>query len=385
MSLRKRIQILLAFLVGIPLLVLLFESYQAGRRTLVTELKRETLQMANLETAKMDLIFEPPRLIVEGLVRALETDPQLDAASISSLLHRTLHENADIYGVCIAFDPALTSLGRFDPYVFRKDGGESEMLDADEDYTHEDWYTLPAKSGFGKWSKPFYNSAISTFCYSAARNIELQVNDPSTYIYPVYIDDVVRSIISLALEESNSSNVNYPEISPSYKITVGELSELIHNFQDQNYLTLPDLSDGLTKALYSTYISYLPEEKFTQNLIASIDERGSFIELMKGKSFGQMSFLTCKPGFIRGEHYHNSKTEKFFIVEGDALFTFRSLRDNKTLEIFASSSKPLIVQSIPGWVHNIKNIGNKDLLALVWANEIFQKKNPDTYPCKVTK
>ena len=238
---------------------------------------------------------------------------------------------------------------------------------------------------FGKWSKPFYNSAISTFCYSAARNIELQVNDPSTYIYPVYIDDVVRSIISLALEESNSSNVNYPEISPSYKITVGELSELIHNFQDQNYLTLPDLSDGLTKALYSTYISYLPEEKFTQNLIASIDERGSFIELMKGKSFGQMSFLTCKPGFIRGEHYHNSKTEKFFIVEGDALFTFRSLRDNKTLEIFASSSKPLIVQSIPGWVHNIKNIGNKDLLALVWANEIFQKKNPDTYPCKVTK
>ena len=172
MSLRKRIQILLAFLVGIPLLVLLFESYQAGRRTLVTELKRETLQMANLETAKMDLIFEPPRLIVEGLVRALETDPQLDAASISSLLHRTLHENADIYGVCIAFDPALTSLGRFDPYVFRKDGGESEMLDADEDYTNEDWYTLPAKSGFGKWSKPYIEKSVDTLMVSYSAPIK---------------------------------------------------------------------------------------------------------------------------------------------------------------------------------------------------------------------
>ena len=154
MSLRKRIQILLAFLVGIPLLVLLFESYQAGRRTLIAEMKRETLQMANLETAKMDLMFEPPRLIVEGLVRALETDPQIDAPSISSLLHRTLHENPDIYGVCIAFDPALTILGRFNPYVFRKDGVEAEMLDADANYTSEDWFTLPVKSGFGKWSKP---------------------------------------------------------------------------------------------------------------------------------------------------------------------------------------------------------------------------------------
>lgn len=238
---------------------------------------------------------------------------------------------------------------------------------------------------FGKWSKPFYNSAISTFCFSAARNIEFQVNDASAYIFPVYIDDVVRSIISLALEESNPTSINYHEISPSYKITVGELVEIIHAFQHQDFLGLSDMSNGLIKALYATYISFLPEEKFTQNLFSNIDERGSFVELMKGKSFGQMSFLTCKPGFIRGEHYHNSKTEKFFVIKGDALFTFRSLRDDKTVEIFASSNKPVIVQSIPGWIHNIKNIGNEDLLALVWANEIFQKKNPDTYPCKVYK
>ena len=123
MTLRKRIQILLAFLVGVPLLVLLFESYQTGRRTLVAEMKLEARQIADLETAKMDLAFDPARLIVEGMVRAVETAPQLDAAGISGLLSRTLHENPDIYGVCIAFDPELTSLGRFAPYFFRKDGG----------------------------------------------------------------------------------------------------------------------------------------------------------------------------------------------------------------------------------------------------------------------
>lgn len=121
MSLRKRIQILLAFLVGIPLLVLLFESYQAGRRTLVTEMKQGASQIADLETAKMDLMFEPARLTVEGLVYSVETDSQLDSASITDLLRRTLHGNPDIYGVCIALDPGLTSLGRFAPYIFRRE------------------------------------------------------------------------------------------------------------------------------------------------------------------------------------------------------------------------------------------------------------------------
>ena len=164
MSLRKRIQILLAFLVGVPLLVLLFESYQTGRRTLVAEMKRETLQMANLETAKMDLTFEPPRLIVEGLVRAVETGPQPDAAGISSLLRRTLHESPAIYGVCIAFDPELTSLGSFAPYLFRKDGREVEM--SVSDYMPDEWYTQPVKSGTGKWSKPYVDAHVHTLMVS---------------------------------------------------------------------------------------------------------------------------------------------------------------------------------------------------------------------------
>ena len=166
MSLRKRIQILLVFLVGVPLLVLLFESYQTGRTTLVTEMKRQARQIADLETAKMDLTFEPARLIVEGVVRALETDPQLEAADITSLVRRTLHDNPDIYGVCVAFDPSKTSLGRFDPYFVRKDGCEKEIPGPHEDYTKDDWFTQPVNSGTGKWSKPYIDRDVHTLMVS---------------------------------------------------------------------------------------------------------------------------------------------------------------------------------------------------------------------------
>lgn len=166
MSLRQRIQILLAFLVGVPLLVLLFESYQTGRTTLIAEMKLEARQIADLETAKMDLIFEPARLIVQGLVRALESDPQLSTNNITSLVQRTLHDNPDMYGVCVAFDPAQTSLGRFDPYFVRKDGGEKEIPGPHEDYTKDDWFTRPVSSGTGKWSKPYIDRDVHTLMVS---------------------------------------------------------------------------------------------------------------------------------------------------------------------------------------------------------------------------
>ena len=196
MSLRKRIQILLAFLVGVPLLLLLFESYQAGRKTLVAEMKLEARQIADLETAKMDLTFDPPRLIVEGLVRAVETAPQLDAASISGLVRRTLHENPDIYGVCIALDPELTSLGRFVPYAFRKDGGEVEMaaMESNSDYMAEDWYTKPAKSGAGKWSKPYVDSQVHTLMISYSAPIRLNGRVVGVADVDLDLDSLVKSL-----------------------------------------------------------------------------------------------------------------------------------------------------------------------------------------------
>ena len=195
MSLRKRIHILLVFLVGIPFLVLLFESYQAGRKTLVTEMKLEARQIADLETAKMDLTFDPARLIVESLVRTVETSPQLDASVISDLLHRTLHENPDIYGVCIAFDPELTSLGRFAPYFFRKDGGEAEMHIPE--YTSDDWFTRPVKSGAGKWSKVYIYDNVHTLMVSYTAPIRLNGRVVGIAGVDLDLDSLVKSLHSL--------------------------------------------------------------------------------------------------------------------------------------------------------------------------------------------
>ena len=185
MSLRKRIQILLAFLVGIPLLLLLYESYQTGRKTLVTQMKQEALQIARLETAEMDLTFDPPRIIAEGLVRALETDPVLRPDDIRELLRRTLHESPDIYGVAVAFDPALTSLKRFAPYAFRRKGVETE-IQLPYEYLQRDWYQLPLKSGRGKWIKPYYGEGGEALMV--------------TYVAPVRRDGHVVGMVAVDLD-----------------------------------------------------------------------------------------------------------------------------------------------------------------------------------------
>lgn len=155
MSLHKRIQILIAFLVGIPFLLLLAESYQTGRKTLVTQMKQEALQIAHLETAEIELTFEPARLIAEGVARSLENAPRLDPNSIAGLLRHALHDSPEIYGASVALDPGLTNLGRFAPYVYRRNGVETEIT-LPYEYTKWDWYRLPVKSGSGKWIKPYY-------------------------------------------------------------------------------------------------------------------------------------------------------------------------------------------------------------------------------------
>jgi HAMP domain-containing protein len=185
MSLRKRIQILLAFLVGLPLLLLLYESYQTGRKTLVTQMKQEALQIARLQTAEMDLTFDPPRLIAEGLVRAVETDPVLRSDNIRELLRRTLHESPDIYGVAIALDPALTPLKRFAPYVFRRKGVETEIT-LPYDYLQQEWYRLPLKSGRGKWIKPYFGEGGEALMV--------------TYVAPLRRNGIVVGMVAVDLD-----------------------------------------------------------------------------------------------------------------------------------------------------------------------------------------
>ena len=242
-------------------------------------------------------------------------------------------------------------------------------------------YRLP--NVFGKWSKPEYNSAVATFCHNIARGLPIQINDPAAMIRLVYVDDVIDSLLSLASPGSATKftgNSTYVEVSPEYKITVGELAEQINRFKDsRNSLITDRVGEGLTRALYSTYLSFLPPASFTYSVPQHSDSRGTFVEMLKSPDSGQFSFFTAHPGVTRGGHYHHTKTEKFLVIKGKAKFGFRHMVTNETFELETSGDEPQIVETVPGWTHDITNVGDEELLCMLWANEIFDRERPDTY------
>lgn len=235
---------------------------------------------------------------------------------------------------------------------------------------------------FGKWCKPNYNSVVATFCHNFANGLSIKVNDAQKVLKLVYIDDVVASLTSQIT--NYSSKVSYPSVKPEFEVTLGSLAEQVKSFRkSRKSLELDAVAKGLSRALYSTYVSYLPKNKFSFDIPAHNDVRGSFVEFFKNKEVGQFSFLTVNPGFSRGSHFHHTKTEKFIVVKGSASFGFRHMITNEKHYLEVSDEKPKIVETIPGWAHNITNIGSDDLIALVWANEIYNSKLPDTIPSPV--
>jgi len=241
-------------------------------------------------------------------------------------------------------------------------------------------YRLPGV--FGKWCKPNYNSVVATFCHNIARDLPIQVNDVATTLQLVYVDDVVDEFLR-ALDDVKPGLV-WCEVNQTYAITLGELAEQIAAFQNcRSTLISERVGVGLTRALYSTYISYLPPERFTYDLPQYGDERGIFVEMLKTPDCGQFSFFTVHPGVTRGSHYHHSKTEKFLIVKGVALMRFRQMVTGESYEVTVSGDKPQVVDTIPGWVHDITNIGDSEAVIMLWANEIFDRQKPDCIPCEV--
>jgi UDP-2-acetamido-2,6-beta-L-arabino-hexul-4-ose reductase len=241
-------------------------------------------------------------------------------------------------------------------------------------------YRLP--NIFGKWCKPNYNSAIATFCHNLSRGLEITINDPSAKLSALYIDDLVKQWADVL--DSSMSSVGI--ITPDHIVdtTVGEVSDILRSFaaSRQNGI-LDGVGIGLSRALYATYISHIPNESFAYDIVAHSDPRGSFSEILKTQTSGQFSFFTAHPGITRGGHYHHTKTEKFIVVKGRARFRFRHILTNETYEVLTSDSKPTIVETIPGWAHDVTNIGSEDLIALLWANEIFDREKPDTLSAKV--
>jgi UDP-2-acetamido-2,6-beta-L-arabino-hexul-4-ose reductase len=241
-------------------------------------------------------------------------------------------------------------------------------------------YRLP--NVFGKWCKPNYNSVVATFCHNIANDLPIKVNADSIELRLVYIDDVIMAFIKSL--QSNSAGFDYIQIDREYSITLGALAEQIKAFKNcRNNLILENVGNGLIRALYATYISYLPTSKFSYEIPIYGDDRGAFVEILKTKNSGQFSFFTAVSGVTRGEHYHHSKTEKFIVVRGTAQFNFRNLTTNEVYKILTSDKVPEIVETIPGWAHNITNVGKEDLIVMLWANEIFNRESPDTIACKV--
>lgn len=231
---------------------------------------------------------------------------------------------------------------------------------------------------FGKWCKPNYNSVVATFCHNIANDIPIKIHNENSKIELVYIDDVVRKFVGLLRKFPNV--LEFQDIRPRYIVSVGQLAQQISLFKDsrENLLT-ERVGSGFIRALYATYLSYLSPDKFSYDIPSHSDSRGSFIEVLKTPDCGQVSYFTAHPGVTRGGHYHHTKTEKFLVISGSALFKFRHIITNQVHEISASGTYPTIIETIPGWTHDITNNGNELLVVMLWANEIFNRDRPDTF------
>jgi UDP-2-acetamido-2,6-beta-L-arabino-hexul-4-ose reductase len=236
---------------------------------------------------------------------------------------------------------------------------------------------------FGKWCKPNYNSAIATFCHNIANGLPINVNDPNVKMNLVYIDDVVEELIN-ALNRNENKIDDYCEVPIVHTITLGEIVGLIYSFKESREERLvPDMSNSFTKKLYSTYLSYLPENQFSYDLKMNIDDRGSFTEFIKTPERGQVSVNISKPGITKGNHWHHTKNEKFLVVSGHGVIRFRKIDSNEVIEYYVSGEKMEVVDIPTGYTHNIENLGNTDMVTIMWANELFDPENPDTYYLEV--
>lgn len=238
---------------------------------------------------------------------------------------------------------------------------------------------------FGKWSRPNYNSAVATFCHNISRGLPVQVNERAAAVTLVYVDDVLARFMQLMDgADADHGEDGFERVHPQYTTTVGALVDQIHAFKEsRSTLVSERVGTGLTRALYATYVSYLPPNEFAYAVPQHGDARGIFVEMLKTPDCGQFSCFTAHPGVTRGGHFHHSKTEKFLVIKGEARFKFRHMQTDERHELVTSGAKAQIVETVPGWTHDITNIGHEELVVMLWANEVFDRARPDTFAALV--
>lgn len=232
---------------------------------------------------------------------------------------------------------------------------------------------------FGKWSRPNYNTVVATFCHHISRGLPVQISDRANVMRFVYIDDIVREFVALAHRTEWPAAVLRPEVQPVFAITLGELHDLLVSFREgRERSVLPNLADPLTKYLFSTYVSFYDPEQLAYPVDLKTDDRGWLFELIKSPHAGQIFVSRTRPGITRGNHYHDTKIEKFCVIQGEGLIRFRHILGGEVIEYPVSDRAIRIVDIPPGYTHSIENTGSTDLLTLFWANEIFDPQHPDT-------
>ncbi len=249
------------------------------------------------------------------------------------------------------------------------------------------------KNVFGKWCRPNYNSVVATFCHNIARSLPIHISDPANEVQLVYIDDVCAAMmeaaglsLSTGWHFSDSDEAGYGEINPHFRITLGELANMLKGFRESRIsLEIPRFDDPFTRRLYSTYLSYLEERDFAYHLDIKGDDRGNLAEFIKSPSVGQVFVSNTKPGITRGNHYHHTKTEKFLVVKGEAIIRLRHIQGDKVIEYRVEGREFNVVDIPPGYTHAIENAGNEDLVTIFWADEVFDPNCPDTYYMPVLK
>ncbi len=242
--------------------------------------------------------------------------------------------------------------------------------------------TVRLTNVFGKWSRPNYNSVVATFCYNLARGLPITIADPTRPLRLVYIDDVVETLIRAVTEPG--AHGGDLEVGPVYETTVGLIAETLRSFASSRVTGMvPPAGQGLARALFGTYASFIDPTDFGYALTRHADSRGVFAEMIKTQSNGQVSFFSAHPGVTRGGHYHHTKTEKFLVVAGRARFGFRQILTGETREMVVSAEESRVVETVPGWAHDITNVGDDELIVVLWANELFDPLQPDTVPAPV--
>lgn len=260
-----------------------------------------------------------------------------------------------------------------DEYGRSKRAGERALQALGEAATVSIW-RLP--NVFGKWARPHYNSVVATFCHNLAHSLPLRIDDPASPLVLLYVDDLIDQWLAL-LEDVRATGIVEP--SGAYRTTVGDLAATLARIAAGRASgELAEVGAGLERALYATYLSYLPADRFSYPLTRHDDRRGSFCEFLRTSANGQVSVLTAHPGETRGGHYHHTKAERFLVVHGQARFRFRHVLSGETFELLARADEPRAVETIPGWAHDVTNVGEEELVALLWASETFDPARPDT-------